>query len=139
MSISPVSSSSAAYQPVQQGDTRQDFLQLIKSIKSGDLAGAQQAYAAFTQSQTASGAQPDPNSPFAQALSQIGDALKSGNIDQAQQTLAGLQSQIRGGHHHRHHGGGSANASNSTGTATPASDNPLGSTASVSLSINITA
>ena len=138
MSISPVSSS-AAYQPAQPGDARQDFLQLIKSIKSGDLTGAQQAYDAFTQSQAASGAQPDPNSPFAKALSQIGAALKSGNIDQAQQALAGLQNQIRGSHHHRHHGGGSANASNNTNAAAPGSTNPSESATSVSFSINITA
>jgi hypothetical protein len=139
MSIAAVSNSSVAYQPGQQSDARKAFLQLINNIKSGDLTGAQQAFDALTQAQGASGASSDPNSPFAQALSQIGDALKSGNIDDAQKALASLQRQLRAGHHHqRHHGGGdgaSANAAPANSGTPPTSTQ----TASVSLTINITA
>ena len=108
MSISAISSSATSgYQPSQQDDVRQAFLQLVNAIKSGDLTSAQQAYSAFTQAQSASGKQPDPNSPFAQALSQIGNAVQSGSISDAQQALSSLQAQGRGGHHHHHHRAGS--------------------------------
>ncbi|MGA7527548.1 MAG: hypothetical protein WBW11_10025, partial [Pseudolabrys sp.] len=43
---------------------------------------------------------------FAQALQQIGQDLKSGDLKDAQQALASLQQQQQAHGHHRHHGGG---------------------------------
>ena len=138
MSISAISNSSATYQPNQQDGALQDFMQLIKAIKSGDLKGAQQAYAAFSQAKLTSGAQTDPNSPFSEALKQIGQALQSGNIGDAQQALSSLQNQMHAGHHHRHHV--KADAGNSVDSTTPTATNTSSTTTSNSNNlIDITA
>jgi hypothetical protein len=85
-------------------DFRQTYVQLVKAIRSGDLSGAQQAYAALTQLQASDqGPAADSSSPFAQALSKIGPSLLNGDIAGAQQALAGLQGQTRAHHHHHHH------------------------------------
>ena len=122
-SISAVSASATgSLQTVDQGSSRQQFLQLMKAINSGDLSGARQAYAALTQAQTDTGKQPDPNSPIGQALAQIGQALQSGDINGAQQALAALkQQQGQGGHHHHHHAAGGAGPASAAPAATPAS------------------
>jgi hypothetical protein len=86
-------------------DFRQTYVQLVKAIRSGDLSGAQQAYAALMQLQTSDqGPATDSNSPFAQALSRIGQSLQNGNITGAKQALAVPQGQTRAHHHHHHHG-----------------------------------
>lgn len=68
---------------------RQSFVALTNSLKSGDLAGAQQAYASLSQLQTNGSA--NPNAIFAQAMSQIGQALQSGDLAAAQQALSSLR------------------------------------------------
>jgi hypothetical protein len=68
---------------------RQSLVALVSSLKSGDLAGAQQAYASLSQLQTNGTA--NPNAVFAQAMSQIGQALQSGDLAAAQQALSSLQ------------------------------------------------
>jgi hypothetical protein len=106
MAISGVGSTPLiSFQNSPLTDFRQTYVQLVKAIRSGDLSGAQQAYAALTQLQ-ASGQGPaaDPNSPFAQALSKIGPSLQNGDIAGAQRALAALQGQTRAHHHHHHHG-----------------------------------
>jgi hypothetical protein len=56
-------------------------MQMVKAIKSGDLSGAQQAYATLDQMQSSGQiAAPDPNSPFAAALKQIGQSLQNGDL-----------------------------------------------------------
>jgi hypothetical protein len=112
----------------------QDFRQLASSINSGDLAGAQQAYAALSQDQS-SGQGPfaNPNSPASQALNQIGTALQNGDLSGAQQALSSLQQAPGGHHHHGHHGGGSVSP---TAAASPSSDSTNSSTSSI---LNITA
>jgi hypothetical protein len=67
---------------------RQSLVALVSSLKSGDLSGAQQAYASLSQLQTNGSANPNG---FAQALSQIGQALQSGDLAGAQQALSSLQ------------------------------------------------
>ena len=96
-----------------QTDPRLLFMQLSKAIGSGDLNGAQQAYAQLTQALGGTGASGNANDPFSQALAAIGQSLQSGDIGGAQQALASLQQQMQAtrGHHHRgHHGGGQASA-----------------------------
>ena len=130
MATSAISNSTPAYQPSsQQTDFRQQFGQLVAAIKSGDLSGAQQAYADLSQLQS-SGAGPAANAsnPVSKALNQIGQALQGGDISGAQQALAALSQQAQGAHHgHHHHGGGKsaapapapADAANSTASARP--------------------
>jgi hypothetical protein len=116
MSIAAISSSSVINQTSQPTSSQQLLSQLLNSIKSGDLDGAQKAYAAFTQAQSANGSTANPNSPLAQALNQIGQALQSGNIGGAQQALTSLQGQARGGHHDGHHHSGAANSTSGAAT-----------------------
>jgi hypothetical protein len=105
MAVSGVSLTSPASQ-TNQADPRQLFLQLANAIKSGNITGAQQAFAQLTQSLGNNTAN-DPNGPFAQALDAIGQALQGNDINGAQQALAQLQQQAQAGHrHHGHHGGG---------------------------------
>ena len=111
MSISGVSSSSVSYPLTQQDSQRQNLQALVKAIGTGDLAGAQQAYSAFTD--PSNGDAPDPNSPLGQALTQIGKDLQSGDIGAAQQALSALRSQTRG-HHHHHHRAAAADSSATT-------------------------
>ena len=126
MAISGVSLGSVAnYQ--NPNDPRQLFLQLAKAINSGDLTGAQQAFAQLGQAlgNNAGGSNSanNPNDPVSQALAAIGQALQSGDLGGAQQALASLQ-QAQGprGHHHHggHRGGGSNAASSSAPAAVPA-------------------
>jgi len=66
---------------------QQTFAALVSALNSGDLPGAQRAYAALSDSQ---GRFANPNGPFAQAVSQIGQALRSGDLSGAQQALSSL-------------------------------------------------
>jgi len=63
---------------------QQAFVALVSSLNSGDLSRAQQAYSSLSQLQSFA----DPNGPFAQAISQIGQALKRGDLTGAQHALA---------------------------------------------------
>jgi hypothetical protein len=63
---------------------QQSFVALVSALNSGDLSGAQQAYSSLSQLQSF----PDPNGPFARAISHIGQALKRGDLTEAQRALA---------------------------------------------------
>jgi hypothetical protein len=138
MAISGVSSATpTSFQ--NPNDPRQQFAQLAKAISSGDLTGAQQAFAQLSQTlgnnSNGSSTAGNSNDPFSQALSSIGQALQSGDINGAQQALASLQQQAqgaRGHHHHGHHGGGQSGDANASSTA-PSSGTagPTGSTLDV--------
>lgn len=79
----------------RQADIRcrrqQSLAALVSSLNSRDLSGAQQAYSSLSQLQ-GSGRPPfpNPNGPFAQAMSRIGQALQSGDLIGAQQALSSL-------------------------------------------------
>jgi hypothetical protein len=126
MAVSAVSGAPAAYQPNQQNaEFRQTFGQLVSAIKSGDLTGAQQAYAALSQLQSSGAGPANPNSPIAQALDQIGQALQDGDISGAQSALESLGQQARGAHHrhhHHHHHDGSSPPDPASGAAGSGSD-----------------
>jgi hypothetical protein len=72
---------------------RQLFAALKRSLNSGDLSGAQKAYASLGEFPRFGN---NPNGPFAQALSQIGQALQNGDLSGAQQTLSSLRQPGRG-------------------------------------------
>ncbi len=118
MSIGSIAATpSYAVNPQQQ---QNPLSQLSQALQSGNLQAAQQAYASFTQNAPAS--QSGQSNPFGQAISQIGTALSSGDIAQAQSTLQSLQSQMKahhGGHHHHKAGGAAATP---TTSGTPAAD-----------------
>ncbi len=106
MAVSSISSSPVANnQPSAQQQFRQQFMQLLRAIKSGNLDAAQKAYGQLAQLKDS--VPEASNGPVAQTLDQIGQALKSGDIGGAQQALQSLQQQMaqgvhRGHHHHRH-------------------------------------
>lgn len=123
MSISSVSglSANSTQATSNQANFRQTFTDLVGALNSGNLSDAQQAYSVLSQLQN-SGQGPSPNSstPLAQALNQIGQDLKNGDVTGARQTLASLQ-QAQGGHHHHHghHAHGADASSSSQTTPTP--------------------
>ena len=115
MTISAISPSISA-SPISNFQTfRQDFNQLTSALQSGDLSGAQTAYATLSSLPLAQG-----NNPFAQAIQQIGQFLQNNDLPDAQKALAALQQQMQAHGHHHHHGGGGAqgasDAANTSGT-----------------------
>ncbi len=114
MSITGVSSNTPSFQPnLQQNAVWQNFQQLTKALQSGDLSGAQTAYATLVQnlpSQNPNGSNTSTN-PFQQAIATIGPDLQKGDLSGAQQALKTLQSQMKEMHHHHHQHGASQQAS----------------------------
>ena len=120
MSVSPVSSVDYTYQTYQanwQNDAsqiRQGFKDLTSALQSGDLAGAQQAFSALQPllpsssagNQAQNGQSGGNQNPLATDLTALGQALKSGDVTQAQKSLSTLQQDMQSvkGHHHRHRG-----------------------------------
>jgi hypothetical protein len=70
---------------------QQTLALLVSSLNSGDLSGAQQAYATLGQLQNGGPARANPSGPFAQAMNQIGEALQSGDLVAAQQALSSMR------------------------------------------------
>lgn len=92
MSISPTISSTAnSYQASQSDNGWQQFAQLVRAVNAGDLPASQKAYGKFTESSAADVAHANPDSRIAQALTQVGDALQSGDIGKAQLALASMR------------------------------------------------
>ena len=70
---------------------QQTFATLVSALNSSDLPGAQRAYASLGEIQgSGQGRFANPNGPFAQAVSQIGQALQSGDLNAAQHALSSL-------------------------------------------------
>ena len=129
MSISSISSSSDYYKGYsingsdslrQQG--QQDFKSLADALQSGNLSGAQSAFASLlslfpsssssansqTQSAATSSASISSNgtSSITSDLSALGQALQSSDLTGAQNDFSKLMQAIQsigGGHHHHHH------------------------------------
>ena len=159
MSISGIPSSfnSSAVQQFQQAaqQRRQDFNNLAQALQSGDLSGAQQAFSDLQQlrqsssSNLSSATQPSNQSTnvIAQDFTALGDALKSGDLSQAQSAFAKLGQDLKAaqggsghthGAHHGHHahrsndgdaddGGAGSGAGTATGTL------PVSSSGSINL------
>ncbi len=151
MSISSISSSlSQGWQNVAQ-QRRQDFSQLSQALQSGDLAGAQRAYANLQtlQPDGQSGSNLGSNSnanPIQNDFSQLGQALASGNLSQAQSAFSQLQSDIKStfqqsgstgtsgvhhGHHHHHRATSDQDSTTTTNDTSTASDSSSNSGVSV--------
>jgi len=70
---------------------QQTFATLVSALNSSDLPGAQRAYASLGEIQgSGQGRFANPNGPFAQAVSQIGQALQSGDLNAARHALSSL-------------------------------------------------
>jgi hypothetical protein len=139
MSVSGASGISAAFgRSTTQSTLQQAFAQLFGGFTSGNLSAAQQGYAPPSQPQN-NGQSPSANSntPFSQALSEIGQALQGGTWTASQQDLSSLQ-QAQGGRQHDpgHHADGVDSAAAPVGTLNP----PSGASAATTNNLlNVTA
>ena len=132
--ISPGAGSLQTWQNVFQ-QRRQDFSQLAQALQSGDLTGAQKAFAdlqSLQQSQSGTNSN-SAGSPIQSDFVALGQALSSGDLSQAQSDFTQLQNDIKSafqnqagsrgasgahrGHHHHHHAAESSPDS-SIGTVT---------------------
>ena len=105
MTIGSATSTAYAYVSTrQQNPFQQNLEALSQAVQSGNLSGAQQAYAVLTQSAQAqgpNGASNGQSNPFQQGLAAIGNALQSGSISDAQSALQNLQQTMKAHHGHR--------------------------------------
>jgi hypothetical protein len=103
----------------------------------GQSERAQDACSTLASSPAAQG-----NGPFAQALQQIGQDLKSGDLKDAQQALASLQQQQQAHGHHHHHGGGgisgTSDPSQTQNSANASDPDNNDDTDSISIDIQVT-
>jgi hypothetical protein len=141
MSIDSVNSNTAAYQPPppngvngqQGGQIGQDFKALAKALSSGSLSDAQTAFASIqtdmqngpggSASSSTSSTGSSGSSSSTNPLQALAAALKSGNLQDAQQAFAALQ-QGGKGHHHHHKGSGASSSdptSSTNGSSTSSS------------------
>ena len=111
-SVSGVSSLLNQYQANWQNNSsqlKQDFSDLMTSLQSGNLTGAQTAFSALTQSASAISqiqtTQQSGTTGIQADFAALGQALQSGNMTAAQTDFAKLQQDLQGahGHHHHHH------------------------------------
>ena len=113
------------------------FDQLTQAIQSGNLAAAQQAYAALIPpGQSAATSQ---SSSQTTPLSQVGAALQAGNISAAQQALQALQQSAQTRPHHHHHHGGATPTTPSPDTTAQNGASTAAPTASTGSGIDLTA
>lgn len=110
--VNPLDSTSSSTKFSQM---KQAWQQLSESLQSGDLAGAQTAFATITslQQQTSGSASHTNNSQLSKDMQSLGQALQSGNLSAAQSAFAAVQNDLKSTHG-RHHHGGSASASAGT-------------------------
>jgi hypothetical protein len=153
MSISGISSNSGYYQSSSingsgglKQQIRQDIKSIADSLQSGDLSGAQSAFASLLQlfpnssssvnSQTQSAATSATSSSGNGAnsikgdLSMLGQALQSGDLADAQNDFLKLMQNTQsmsGTHHHHHHkiSADSQDATNAAATGTIGSTNSV--------------
>ncbi len=134
MDVSAISSNSylqniasSSLQQTSGANVRSAFKDLAQALQSGDLQGAQQAFATIQSArnartnatQTTNGG----NSTIQDAFNSLGQALQSGDLQGAQQAFNTLQSTFAAhrGHHHHHASG--ANQNNGTGSAAGTTSN----------------
>jgi hypothetical protein len=138
MTTLSINSANSYYQYAQTANQRQtDFQNLGNALQSGNLAGAQNAFAALQQnlpnnSSQQAGAQSNPSNPVATDFQNLANALSSNNLTSAQQAYAQLQQDLKSlqGHHHHHHHGGDSGSSESQGTSQTSPSGNAGSSSS---------
>jgi hypothetical protein len=122
MSISSISSATpiSPPPPAQDSSFRTAMQQLTSAIGSGDVTGAQTAYATLTSLPQASG-QANSSGPLGQFLSTVGADLNKGDISSAQSTLTTFKA-AHGKHHH--HAAPPATATDSSASASNTAATP---------------
>jgi hypothetical protein len=140
MNISAVNSNLYEYQTAAQQSTfqqrAQDFKALQSALQSGDLSGAQQAFASLQQdlpgtAQIANGSnQSNPVSKVSQDFQALQSALQSGDLATAQQAFSTLQQDLQSAHkaHHHHHHAPDSSAPTQPGNASSSSTTALAPT-----------
>jgi hypothetical protein len=155
MAIAGIGSTLNAYQPHVQSNFKQrqqDVQNLASALQSGDLTGAQTAFAALQKlrqgQQTPSGQQGNnATNPIRTDFTALGKALQSGDISGAQSAFATLQKDVQslqqgqggqqvGGHHHHHHHGGNTPEATASPVSPSASN---GASPSTGTTINVRA
>lgn len=122
---------------------QQQFSALGNALSTGNLQGAQTAFASLQALQPQPNGQSTspatsnsqtPQNGFQSALASLGQSLSTGDLSGAQKAFSQLQSlaktQHKGHHHHRDSDGGSSSSSSSA--SSPAASLPAGSTFQVS-------
>lgn len=164
-SISLLSASTQSQALTLAQQIQQDFKQLAGSLQSGDIAGAQKAYAALqkllpSQSQNGtssaqSSSQPSSSStnPIVNDFNALGKALQSGDLTAAQSAFSTLKSDLKSQsqssttgalmqamrpHHHRHAAAAQDSDGDSDSTASSTSTSSSSSTSSTSSSTSTT-
>jgi outer membrane protein assembly factor BamD (BamD/ComL family) len=113
MSVTGISNTSPTNSPSSpDSNFRTAMQQLTSAISSGDLKGAQSAYATLQQSSGKGGS----TGPMAQFLSSIGADLSKGDLTTAQSTLSTFQKT----HHHKPSADASSTADATSADATSA-------------------
>lgn len=69
----------------------------MRTVNAGDLAAAQKAYTKFSESPAGELVRAHPNGRLAATLKQVGEALQSGDIGQAQRALASIRPRAQAG------------------------------------------
>jgi|SRR5208337_882366 len=119
MSVSAVSLTDSSYQTNLQTaftQVQNDFKQLGQALQSGDLAGAQSAFATLQQDMQSIGQ--SQSGQQQSNLSALANALQSGDLEAAQKAFAALQPK----HHHHHSGRAQSAGGDSSGSSTINSD-----------------
>jgi hypothetical protein len=139
-SISNANSTSSWFQTNPFRQRQQDFQALGSALQSGDLDGAQKAFAQLQADappppppggqppQSASSSSSSSSSSTADTIKNdfqtLADALKSGNLDDAKKAFSQLQDDMKaakqahaGGHHHRHRAEQSTDAANANASS----------------------
>jgi ribosomal protein S20 len=151
MSVDSISQSCSSNSAIPLGginQLKQDMQALQKALESGDLAGAQKAFAAFQQdiqnAQAKKGTPTNTANPSAAAnqakqdLDSLQKALDAGDLSAAKTSFAAFQKDVqsaRGGHHH-HRMKSTQDSDGSQSTSTNASS--TASTATTGTVLNIT-
>ncbi|MBI1333483.1 MAG: hypothetical protein JST12_09595 [Armatimonadetes bacterium] len=100
MNISGLQTAAAA----QQETKPRPFQALASALKSGDLAGAQKAFADIqAKRQSKQGAKGNDNDADDQNWSALSSALQSGDLAGAQKAFQSMQTQMSQAHQHHHH------------------------------------
>jgi hypothetical protein len=117
MSVTGVSNTSTVPSSTQpDSGFRTALQQLTSAISSGDLKGAQSAYATLTNLQQSSGKNASTG-PMAQFLSSVGADLSKGDLTTAQSALTTFQ-KAHGSHHHKPDASDTTDASSADASST---------------------
>jgi len=157
MLVSSINSNTNIHQANnEQTKSRQigdNFQQLEQALQSGNLSGAQQAFAALQQlmpnlsagNQTQNGQQGGSQGLFRTDFNAIGQALKSGDLSAAKAAFTKLQQDIQSVnkghkvHHHHPNMGGSQNSIPSSNGSSSLTNTGNVNSKSVGNNINLTA